>query len=63
MPVDAGVLASLPAQLATTTPEQASAVLDALQAQGVISDYQLPARSQLPPLPQLITIRVGGIEP
>jgi len=63
MPVDAGVLAALPAQLVATTPEQAAVVLDALQAQGVISDYQLPTRSQLPPLPQLITIRVGGIEP
>jgi kynureninase len=52
----------LPAQLAAATPDQASAILDALQEQGVISDYQLPERRQLPPVPQLITIRVGGIE-
>ncbi len=63
MPIDDAILAQLPQQLAATSPEQAASILDALKDQGAISDYQLPARSELPPIPQLITIRVGGIAP
>jgi hypothetical protein len=42
---------------------QAQSVLNELKDAGVISDYQLPARAEMPPLAQLITIRVGGSAP
>jgi hypothetical protein len=63
MPVDDAVVMALPRQLQGMTVAQATQVLDALKAQGVISDYQLPARAQMPPIAQLITIRVGGGTP
>lgn len=63
MPVAEPILAALPAQLAGQPVERAREILDGLRAQGAISDYQLPPRQTLPPLPQLIAVRVGGIEP
>ena len=63
MPVDDAVVASLPSKLQGLKTDQAQQVLDALKTSGVISDYQLPARAEMPPLAQLITIRVGGSMP
>ncbi|MEY3990340.1 MAG: hypothetical protein RI985_1421 [Chloroflexota bacterium] len=63
MPVDDAVVAGLPGKLQGLTADQAQQVLDGLKASGVISDYQLPARAEMPPLAQLITIRVGGSTP
>ena len=63
MPVDDAVVAALPRQLQGLSATQAQQVLDTLKTQGVISDYQLPARAEMPPLAQLITIRVGGSAP
>jgi hypothetical protein len=63
MPVDDAVVAGLPGKLQGLTADQSQQVLDGLKASGVISDYQLPARAEMPPLAQLITIRVGGSTP
>lgn len=63
MPVDDAVVANLPSKLQGLNIAQAQQVLDALKTSGVISDYQLPARAEMPPLAQLITIRVGGSTP
>jgi hypothetical protein len=63
MPVDDAVVAALPGNLQGLSINQAQQVLDQLKVSGVISDYQLPARAEMPPLAQLITIRVGGSTP
>ncbi len=63
MPVDDVVVAGLPNQLQGLPADQAQRVLDNLKTKGVISDYQLPTRATMPPLAQLITIRVGGSTP
>lgn len=63
MPIDTTVLAGLPAQLANTTNAEAQAILESLKTKGVISSYTLPNRDRLPPLPQLVTVRVSEIAP
>lgn len=63
MPVDDTVVAGLPGKLQGLSAEQTQQVLDQLKTAGVISDYQLPARAEMPPLAQLITVRVGGSTP
>ena len=63
MPIDATVLANLPAQLANMSYTDAQALLDTLQTNGVISSYTLPNRDRMPPLPQLVSVRVSEIAP
>lgn len=63
MPVDDAVVAALPAQLQGLSIDQAQQILEDLKMQGIISDYQLPARATMPPIAQLITVRVGGGTP
>ncbi|MFZ9857788.1 MAG: hypothetical protein ACO3F2_05565 [Roseiflexaceae bacterium] len=63
MPVDETVVAALPRNLQGLQANQAQQLLEQLKSSGVISDYQLPARAEMPPLAQLITIRVGGSIP
>lgn len=63
MPVDDAVVATLPDTLRGMSMSNAQKVLDDLKTQGVISDYQLPARAEMPPVAQLITVRVGGSAP
>jgi hypothetical protein len=57
------VLANLPAQLANMSYTDAQALLDTLQTNGVISSYTLPNRDRMPPLPQLVSVRVSEIAP
>lgn len=59
MPIPATVINDLPKQLQGKSNVQATTLLDALKTQGIISGYTLPSRDQLPPLPQLITVRIG----
>jgi hypothetical protein len=59
MPIPAAVINDLPKQLQGVSSTQAKTLLDALKAKGIISGYTLPTRDQFPPLPQLITVRVG----
>jgi hypothetical protein len=63
MPVDDAIVAALPRKLQGMKANQAQSMLNELKDAGVISDYQLPARAEMPPLAQLITIRVGGSAP
>ncbi len=63
MPIDSTVLANLPAQLANMSYTDAQALLDTLQTNGVISSYTLPNRDRMPPLPQLVSVRVSEIAP
>lgn len=63
MPVDDAVVAALPGQLQGLSIDQAQRILENLKEQGIISDYQLPTRAMMPPLAQLITVRVGGSMP
>ncbi|NBU63860.1 MAG: hypothetical protein EBS29_05085 [Chloroflexia bacterium] len=59
MPIPAAVVNDLPKQLQGVSNAQARTLLDALKTKGIISGYTLPPRDQLPPLPQLITVRIG----
>jgi hypothetical protein len=59
MPIPATVVNDLPKQLQGVSNAQATTLLEELKAKGIISGYTLPTRDQLPPLPQLITVRVG----
>jgi hypothetical protein len=59
MPIPASVINDLPKQLQGVSNAQAQTLLEALKTKGIISGYTLPTRDQLPPLPQLITVRVG----
>ena len=59
MPIPAAVVNDLPKQLQGVSNAQAQTLLEELKAKGIISGYTLPTRDQLPPLPQLITVRVG----
>ena len=59
MPIPAAVVNDLPKQLQGVSNAQATTLLEELKAKGIISGYTLPTRDQLPPLPQLITVRVG----
>jgi hypothetical protein len=63
MPIDATVLTNLPAQLANMSYTDAQTLLDTLQTNGVISSYTLPNRDRMPPLPQLVSVRVSEIAP
>lgn len=63
MPIDATILANLPAQLANTSNADAQAVLESLKTKGVISAYTLPNRDRMPPVPLLVTVRVSEIAP
>ena len=59
MPIPASVINDLPKQLQGVSNAQAQTLLESLKTKGIISGYTLPTRDQLPPLPQLITVRVG----
>ena len=59
MPIPAAVINDLPKQLQGVSNAQATTLLEALKTKGIISGYTLPSRDQLPPLPQLITVRIG----
>jgi hypothetical protein len=59
MPIPASVINDLPKQLQGVSNAQAQTLLEALKTKGIISDYTLPTRDQLPPLSQLITVRIG----
>ena len=59
MPIPAAVVNDLPKQLQGVSNAQAQTLLESLKTKGIISGYTLPTRDQLPPLPQLITVRIG----
>jgi hypothetical protein len=59
MPIPAAVINDLPKQLQGASSAQAKTILELLKTKGIISGYTLPTRDQLPPLPQLISVRIG----